>query len=104
MNKILERSLAPNQNPRLEMKRPIKRKIKKPQYRTAQPIDTVAPSIRDLMGIPPSARQITAMGINIVHVAGGKMVERWGGWEDLSLMQQLGVVTLPTPAKEKTER
>jgi steroid delta-isomerase-like uncharacterized protein len=47
---------------------------------------------RDLMGIPPTGKQITLTGIAITRVASGKVVEQWVNNDDLGLLQQLGVV------------
>ena len=49
----------------------------------------------ELMGIPPTGKQVTVTGINVDRVAGGKIVEEWGEFDMMSMMQQLGVV--PTP-------
>jgi steroid delta-isomerase-like uncharacterized protein len=46
----------------------------------------------DLMGIPPTGKQVTVTGINIARFANGKAVELWGNSDDLGLLQQLGVV------------
>jgi len=45
-----------------------------------------------LIGIPPTGIQVTATGINISHFANGKAVEEWANYDDLGLLQQLGVV------------
>ena len=45
--------------------------------------------------IPPTARRTAVMGHEIWRVANGRMLEHWGRFEDLDLLQQLGV--LPTP-------
>ncbi len=49
------------------------------------------------MGIPPTGRQATVGGINIARFAGGKIVEEWSHWDQLGLLQQLGVI--PAPAQ-----
>ncbi len=49
-----------------------------------------------LMGIPASGRRVEVLAVDLVHVRGGRAVERWGGLDMFSLMQQLGVI--PTPA------
>jgi len=49
----------------------------------------------ELMGIPPTGKQVTVTGIDVYRVAGGKLVERWGEFDQMGMMQQLGVV--PTP-------
>jgi predicted ester cyclase len=45
--------------------------------------------------IPPTARRTAVMGNEIWPVANGRILEHWGRFEDLDLLQQLGV--LPTP-------
>ncbi len=46
----------------------------------------------EFLGIPPTWKEITLVGITILRVQEGKIVEAWGGYDALSLMQQLGVV------------
>ena len=46
----------------------------------------------ELMGVPPTERQITLPGINIFRVRDGRITERWGRVDDLWFLQQLGVV------------
>ena len=46
----------------------------------------------DLMGIPPTGKQVNVTGIDIIRTAGGKIVEQWTNADDLGAMQQLGVV------------
>jgi predicted ester cyclase len=50
----------------------------------------------ELMGMAATGKQATTAGINIDRVAGGKLVEGWGLFDQLGLLQQLGVVPLPT--------
>ena len=49
----------------------------------------------DFQGIPPTGMQVVQTGIDILRVAGGKVVERWGEFDNLGLLQQLGVVPPP---------
>jgi len=49
----------------------------------------------EFLGIPPTGKQIEVGTMDIVRVANGKMVEHWGITDNLTMMQQLGVV--PTP-------
>jgi steroid delta-isomerase-like uncharacterized protein len=49
----------------------------------------------DFQGIPPTGKQTTQTGIDILRIAGGKVVERWGEFDNLGLMQQIGVVPPP---------
>jgi predicted ester cyclase len=44
-----------------------------------------------LLGMPPTGRSATVTGIDIFRVAGGKIVERWGSFDGLGMMQQLGL-------------
>lgn len=46
----------------------------------------------ELMGIPPTGKQITVSGITISRVKNGKVVEEWTNWDTLGMLQQLGVV------------
>jgi steroid delta-isomerase-like uncharacterized protein len=46
----------------------------------------------DLMGIPPTGKQVTVTGITISRVKDGKVVEEWTNWDTLGLLQQVGVV------------
>ena len=46
----------------------------------------------DLMGIAPTGKQVTVSAITISRFAGGKEVEAWSNFDQLGMMQQLGVV------------
>lgn len=46
----------------------------------------------ELMGIPPTGKQVTVSGITISRVKNGKVVEEWSNWDTLGMLQQLGVV------------
>ena len=46
----------------------------------------------DLMGIAPTGRRVTVTGIAIDRIAGGKTVEHWEVFDQMGLMQQLGVI------------
>ena len=46
----------------------------------------------DLMGIPPTGKQVTMSGIVISQFVNGKCVELWANNDDLGLLQQLGVI------------
>ena len=50
----------------------------------------------ELMGLPATGKQATTAGININRISGGKLVEGWGLFDQLGLLQQLGVVPTPT--------
>lgn len=46
----------------------------------------------DLPDIPATGTLVTVTGISIYTVKNGKIVEEWGEWDALGLMQQLGVL------------
>jgi len=48
-----------------------------------------------LLGIPPTGKKVTLQGMNLFRIANGKIVERWGVFDVLGMMQQLGVVPAP---------
>jgi predicted ester cyclase len=50
------------------------------------------------MGLPPTGKHVTFTGIDILRIAGGKLVEHWGEMDMLSMLQQLGVVPPPGQA------
>ena len=49
----------------------------------------------ELMGIAPTGRRATITGIDILRIAGGKIVERWAEDNGLAVMQQLGAIPAP---------
>jgi steroid delta-isomerase-like uncharacterized protein len=46
----------------------------------------------ELMGIPATGKTITMREAHIRRFANGKIVEHWGEWDQMGLMQQLGVI------------
>ena len=46
----------------------------------------------EYFGIPPTGKRVDVTGIDIVRIEEGKAVERWGVFDALKLMQQLGQV------------
>ena len=50
----------------------------------------------ELMGIPPTGRQVAYGYVHIVRFQDGKIVEHWGVRDETTLMRQLGVI--PDPA------
>jgi steroid delta-isomerase-like uncharacterized protein len=49
----------------------------------------------EFMGIDPTGNRVEISGIGILRVADGKIVEHWGNFDDLGMMQQLGVIPEP---------
>lgn len=41
---------------------------------------------------PPTGRQVEMKGISISRIEGGKIVEEWNSYDNLAVMQQLGLV------------
>ena len=46
----------------------------------------------DFMGIPASGKSISFTETHMVRVANGKAVEHWGNADEVTMMQQLGVI------------
>ena len=54
----------------------------------------------ELMGIPPTGKQVRLPGVVVDRIANGQLVETWLQADVLGMLQQLGVV----PASEPAER
>ena len=50
------------------------------------------------MGMPPTGKQATVSGIDILGFEQGKIVEHWGNRDELGMLQQLGVIPAPRQA------
>jgi steroid delta-isomerase-like uncharacterized protein len=46
----------------------------------------------ELFGVPPTGKHITTVGIDIFRLADGKLMELWLSWDQLGMMQQLGII------------
>jgi predicted ester cyclase len=55
----------------------------------------------ELFGIPPIGTRATVTEMHMLRVADGKIVERWGEWDALGLMQQLGAAPPPGQGAEQ---
>lgn len=53
----------------------------------------------ELMGMPPTGRQVTVDGITYLRIVNGKAREAWIIWDTLGMMQQLGAVPETVPAR-----
>ena len=51
----------------------------------------------DLSGMPPTGNRITMSGLELFRLADGKIAESWNAYDNLSMLQQLGVI----PAAEQ---
>jgi steroid delta-isomerase-like uncharacterized protein len=49
----------------------------------------------ELLGFPPTGKPVAVMGIDLLRVADGKIVEHWGTYDQMEMLHQLGV--LPSP-------
>jgi steroid delta-isomerase-like uncharacterized protein len=49
----------------------------------------------ELMGIPPTGKEVTIEGISIWRIANGKIKECWFNYDVLGLMRQLGAIREP---------
>ncbi len=49
----------------------------------------------ELMGISPTGTQVTITGITINRFSGGKIEEQWNNFDQLGVLQQLGVAPAP---------
>jgi steroid delta-isomerase-like uncharacterized protein len=46
----------------------------------------------ELMGIPATQKSVEVSGIAIDRFSNGKIVESWGNWDTIGMMQQLGAI------------
>ncbi len=59
-----------------------------------------APHQGELLGIPPTGTRATVTEMHMLRIANGKIVEHWGEWAALGLMQQLGAGSAPEQSEE----
>jgi len=48
----------------------------------------------DFYGIPPTGKHVSFTGMYIARIADGKIAEHWGEEDGVSLLQQLGVLSI----------
>jgi steroid delta-isomerase-like uncharacterized protein len=46
----------------------------------------------ELLGIPPTGKEVVVTGITITLLSNGKSVEGWGEFDALGMLQQIGVI------------
>ena len=51
-------------------------------------------------GIPATGRRVEVSGITISRIRNGKLVENWGNYDLLGMLQQLGVIPAPDSPTE----
>ncbi len=52
----------------------------------------------DALGLPPSGRTVRSRGITIARFADGKVVEGWDDWDQLGMLEQIGIYKQPVAA------
>lgn len=52
----------------------------------------------DGLGLPASGRTVNSCGITIARFDGGKIVEGWDNWDQLGMLEQIGVYSPPVAA------
>ena len=78
----------------------IEREVAEGDY-VVQHLRTSGSHTGPLGPIPATGKKTDVTGVIISKLQAGKVVETWSLWDQLSLMQQLGVVPMPeTAAKE----
>lgn len=56
----------------------------------------------ELMGVPPTGKKVQFAEMHISRIKDGKIVERWGQWDALGMLQQIGAI--PSPEAATAER
>lgn len=57
-------------------------------------------SVGEFLGVPPSGRTYRISGIHIHGVKDGKLTEHWHVVDQLSMLQQLGMIPAPEAARK----
>jgi steroid delta-isomerase-like uncharacterized protein len=52
----------------------------------------------DAPGLPASGRPVRSRGITIARIVNGKIVEGWDNWDQLGMLEQIGVYKQPLAA------
>lgn len=53
----------------------------------------------DFQGLPPTGKQVVVLGISIERIQDGKIVERWASYDQIGMMQQLGLIPPPQSSR-----
>jgi len=54
----------------------------------------------EMLGVPPTGKQIEVTGITVNHISEGKIAEDWTVWDSLGLLRQLGAVPVPERSED----
>jgi steroid delta-isomerase-like uncharacterized protein len=55
----------------------------------------------EIMGIPPSGKDVVVSGLNLSRLKDGKIVEEWSIWDTLGMLQQIGAIPAGAPAQTR---
>jgi steroid delta-isomerase-like uncharacterized protein len=50
----------------------------------------------ELMGIPPTGKEIIVEGLNFTRLQDGQIIEEWSNWDTLGMLQQIGAIPSAT--------
>jgi len=78
----------------------IEREIAEGDY-VVQHLSTSGTHTGPLGNIPATGKKTNVTGVIISKFENGKVVETWSLWDQLSLMQQIGVVPTPEAAAKQ---
>lgn len=56
-------------------------------------------SAGDFQGVPPTGKRVAASAISIERIQDGKIVERWLSYDQIGMMQQLGLIPPPQASR-----
>ena len=82
-----------------DMKITIEREIAEGDY-VVQLLSTSGTHTGPLGNIPATGKKTNVTGVITSKLQDGKVVETWSLWDQLTLMQQLGVVPIPETARK----
>lgn len=69
------------------------------------PFTTLLSSITSIhFGQPPTGRKMDITAITIIQFANGQLVHGWNNWDQLGMMQQLGLVPGPVDMDRLLEK
>jgi steroid delta-isomerase-like uncharacterized protein len=49
----------------------------------------------EMLGIPPTGKKVAISGVDVFRLAKGQLVELWLSWDQLGMLQQMGVIPMP---------
>jgi steroid delta-isomerase-like uncharacterized protein len=55
----------------------------------------------EIMGIPPTGKEVVVSGLNLTRIKDGKIVEEWSNWDTLGMLQQIGAIPTGAPAQTR---